>query len=199
MATYLAILASAGKLTLDHLAYVHLVVSEAVKYRGDGWRTYDTIFRQNMAAGALGLTWSRIDAGLHAISFQSMRASLVSCCPTCLEPDHGAQECALGPPSSLPVRHHSLPGRSKPVNRSSSAGAPYTQVCYSWNNGSCVRHPNPCRFEHICLKCARVGARRAHRSVECRSHPNDQQSTHGPPGSTGQSASGSGVAPPARR
>ena len=109
MATYLAILASAGKLTPDHLAYVRLVVSEAVKYRGDGWRTYDTIFRQNMAAGALGLTWSRIDAGLHAISFQSMRAGQVSCCPTCLEPDHGGSgmrhgstkfsTCKTSPPS----------------------------------------------------------------------------------------------------
>lgn len=100
-----------------------------------------------------------------------MQASQVSCCPTCPEPDHEAQDCARlrhWSPSSLPVRQHSRPGKTRPPNRTSTAaGAPYAQVCYLWNNGTCVQQPNLCCFEHICTKCTRAGARRAHKLSIC--------------------------------
>ena len=75
MASHFAVLTSAGKLLPDHLAYLRLVVHEASIYKGEGWRVYDAVFRQNKAAGAPGIDWSKIDAGLHAVSFQSMRCS----------------------------------------------------------------------------------------------------------------------------
>ena len=53
----------------------------------------------NQNKRARGLMWSKIGAGLQASSFQSMQVSQVSCCPTCLEPDHEAQDCTIGHPA----------------------------------------------------------------------------------------------------
>ena len=47
-ATYLAVLATAGKLTPRHIAYMRLLITEAIKYPGDGWCSYDSIFRQTL-------------------------------------------------------------------------------------------------------------------------------------------------------
>lgn len=61
IATYLAVLATEGWVTADHLAYVLLIVLDVVKYKRDGWRVYELIFRQNMAAraqGCHGLSWT---------------------------------------------------------------------------------------------------------------------------------------------
>ena len=59
MASYLMVLASAGKMRPEHLAYLRIVVTEAAKYKNDGWRAYDATFYQNMAAGAPGSSWSQ--------------------------------------------------------------------------------------------------------------------------------------------
>ena len=167
MVTYLAVLAKAGRVTADHLAYVRLVVSEAAKYKGDGWRAYDATFRQNVAAQAPGMHWSRLDAGLHAVSFQSMRpvaSTTAAGCSLCWEPDHATQDCALQ--TAVNARQRTA---SKLRSRSPGPGKPpYPTVCYSWNSGACVRFPNSCKFEHICSKCARGGARRPHKAVDCR-------------------------------
>ena len=194
MASYLAVLASADQLKPEHLAYLRLVVTEATKYKGEGWRTYDATFRQNMAAGAPGLSWSNIDAGLHAISFQAARGPPL-CCPMCSESDHAPQDCALQATSSVrPRAFQSRPPRSFGALSRPAAGLrqPYSQTCFSWNNGECARFPSPCRYEHIGSRCARGGARRPHKAVDCRSPLSGATAGHhgvADPGRSGASAS----------
>ena len=174
MATYFAVLAASGNLRPDHLAYMRLVVHEATKYRGDGWRVYDATFRQNMAAGAPGMEWSKIDAGLHAVSFQSMRDTAHTCCTLCLEPDHQAHDCALQGLSATRPSRQSPQGypRPRPAARAGQGSSPYArhhiQVCHSWNSGTCSRDPDPCRYEHVCSRCAKAGFRRSHKFADCR-------------------------------
>ena len=172
MASYLAVLASAEQLKPEHLAYRRLVVTEATKYKGEGWRTYDATFHQNIVTGAPGLSWSNIDAGLHAISFQAARGPPL-CCPMCSESDHTPQDCALQATSSVrPRAFQSRPPRSFGALSRLAAGSlcqPYSQICFSWNNGECVRYPSPCRYEHICSRCARGGTHQLHKAVDCRS------------------------------
>ena len=49
-ATYVAVLSDAHpELVKSRLAYLTLIVSEARHNGGDGWQTYDSIFRQNAA------------------------------------------------------------------------------------------------------------------------------------------------------
>lgn len=199
MATYFAVLAAAGELRPDHLAYLRLIVHEATKYKGDGWRAYDATFRQNMAAGAPGLEWSRIDAGLHAISFQSMRAPTpLVCCPLCLEPDHTAQDCALQSASSSSVVRTLRERPGLQAHRHARAGgtrtgfnaSPYSRpppLCHSWNAGACSREPGACRYDHICAKCIKTGNRRSHKAVDCKAP------TSGRENSTGRAAAHQGT------
>lgn len=178
MASYYMVLASAGKLRPEHLSYLRIVVAEAAKYKSDGWRSYDAIFRQNMAAGAHGIAWAQVDSGLHAVTFQATRNTL-SCCTICFEPDHSAQDCALQATINVKGRGQAV---GKTAHRSAGGGGrstPYTQLCYSWNNGACLKHPAPCRFEHLCAKCIKSGHRRAHRAVECRAITGESSGTGG--------------------
>ena len=45
----------------------------------------------------------------------------------------------------------------------------FSNMFFLWNNGECACHPSPCRYEHICSRCARGGTHRPHKAVNCRS------------------------------
>ena len=65
-ATYVAIVAEAhpGRVG-DMLAYLRLIVREASKFGGNGWLTYDAVFRRNQVG--LSTPWNYIDASLHQV------------------------------------------------------------------------------------------------------------------------------------
>ena len=76
VASYLMVLASAGKLRPDHLAYLRLIVEPkrpSSKATGGGHTMPPS--DKNMAARASGLSWSHVDAGLHPNSCSTM-----ACC-----------------------------------------------------------------------------------------------------------------------
>jgi hypothetical protein len=62
--TYVAIVAEAhpGHVS-DMLAYMRLIVREASKFGGNGWLTYDAVFRRNHEGKSAPLNY--IDPSLH--------------------------------------------------------------------------------------------------------------------------------------
>ena len=99
-ATYAAILAEAHPhRTRDLFAYLRLIVREAQRHEGDGWRAYDVLFRK-LAATNRTLKWDQPLPSLYATSFTTSRSSAPSVCEYCLEGDHKSAECALSPASA---------------------------------------------------------------------------------------------------
>ena len=65
-ATYVAIVAEVHPERVgDMLAYLRLIVREAGKFWGNGWLTYDSVFRRNQEG--LSAPWNVLDASLHQV------------------------------------------------------------------------------------------------------------------------------------
>ena len=157
--------------TRELFAYVVMVVREARRCGGGGWREYDAMFRQ-LAATTATCDWSKLNTSIYAVSFlaQSSRGRM---CSYCLEPDHVAEACALAP--SVPRRAEPqgirplLPATTVlPPPPPRSQGFPTRrksdQICFSWNEGKC-NFPY-CRYRHACLRC-----QGDHHSWQCRDAP----------------------------
>ena len=142
--------------TRELMAYKKIIISLVQRHSGLGWTTYDTLFRQQVAAGAEA-AWSQLNPSLMAATVlgatgeQSPRP-----CSHCRASDHKSQECALAPldPNQAPL-----------AARSSARFRPYRQpeeVCRRFNRGTCMA--SPCKFDHVCSSCQKPG----HGSHECR-------------------------------
>lgn len=63
-ATYVAIVANAHPNRVPNmLAYMRLIIREAIEYSGNGWLTYDSVFTRNQASQAT--PWDFLDPLLH--------------------------------------------------------------------------------------------------------------------------------------
>ena len=86
-ATYVAIIAEAHPARVgDMLAYMRLIVREASKFGGNGWLTYDAVFRRNQEG--LSTPWNYIDASLHQVFITNQQGKVVVPCKHCYEVDH---------------------------------------------------------------------------------------------------------------
>ena len=78
--TYIAILSEAfPHLVRSRLAYMSLIITEASRNGGEGWRSYDTVFRQN-AANNPDTDWTHLDSSLYSSTLhrgQSLQVSFV--------------------------------------------------------------------------------------------------------------------------
>ena len=153
--TYLAVLAEAHpNLVRSRLAYLSLVISEARRIGGDGWATYDAIFRQN-AAEDEAADWTRLDASLHAATFLAQSSGSRSVCPHCSASDHLPKECALRPLSNAArTSSPSLSGthaRGPHESPRSRAFPTIIPTCIRWNKGDCSSAS--CRYRHSCATC----------------------------------------------
>ena len=88
-------------------AYLTMVVWEAIRCGGSGWREYDAMFRQ-LAASGEATDWAKLNPSIYAVSFlaQSVRGKM---CPHCLEPDHVAETCVLATKWAEPIASRPLP------------------------------------------------------------------------------------------
>ena len=148
-ATYVAVVAEVHpKRVGDMLAYMRLIVREASKFGGNGWLTYDSVFRRNQEG--LSTPWN---ASLHQVYIANQGVKVATPCKHCHEVDHVAADCAITavlpqvtnttssvantvPPTSTPERGSSKGKRSFPYTRQ-------RPICTSWNGGklhvcSCV-------------------------------------------------------------
>ena len=95
--TYIAILGEAfPHLVRSHLAYMSLIITEASRNGGEGWRSYDTVFRQN-AANNTDADWTRLDSSLHSSTFLAQRAESAGLFASQLITLGGIVPCAHSP------------------------------------------------------------------------------------------------------
>ena len=170
-ATYVAIIAEAHPARMgDMLAYMRLIVREASKFGGNGWLTYDAVFRRNQEG--LSTPWNYIDASLHQVFIANQQGKVVVPCKHCYEVDHLSAVCAVA--AVLPKLRESTAdtqSTSAAQERISSKGkrpAPYTRqrpICSSWNSGYC-KFPGKCSYAHVCTNC--YGS---HPATACKERP----------------------------
>ena len=143
-------------------AYQTLLVREARRCGGQGWRDYDTLFRQQ-AGSVEELEWDKLNGSLYAVTFLAQTGRSGRPCRWCQEVDHAAVDCALAPDthfeSKLPAARESRQGRSKSE-----------RICFSWNKGNCRFDPY-CRFRHV---CSVKGCQGDHKAMDCRLTQNKQ-------------------------
>ena len=81
--------------TRDQLAYARLIIREALRHGGQGWRDYDRAFRQQRAADHT-LPWNTLLPGLQAATILGQRRGQGSAfCTLCRGVDHIRSQCAL--------------------------------------------------------------------------------------------------------
>lgn len=150
------------ELTKQLAAYAQLVIQMSWKHGGMGWRSYDSRFRKQLAAG-VPLEWTKVESSIMATSV-IRSASSDALCSHCWEADHKAADCALATLESTPK------GGARPVTHSRQAqrSHPYRpperftgEVCRKFNAGRCFN--GACRYDHICSRCSAAD----HPAVDC--------------------------------
>ena len=160
--TYIAIMAEVRPdLLKSRLAYMRNIVREASRFGGDGWKTYDYVFRSQAAVDP-SMDWAELNPSM-MMAFMAARptSNTKPLCHLCQEADHSANSCALAPLAPTPSQGTSAkqPRRSTP--------SPDTQICISWNQGACML-PGSCRYKHTCGTCGDP-----HRARDCSLTPPD--------------------------
>ena len=155
--TYIAIVAQARpELVIGRLAYLCNIMREAYRVvGGDGWRTYDHVFR-NQAAADHSLDWSEMVPSLSLAYIQPTGMLPRVPCPLCQESDHTAHNCALAPlahPSQTQHPKTPQPPQQPSNNKLPSRLPDGSQLCISWNQGACSAPGPYCRYKHICGSC----------------------------------------------
>ena len=155
--TYIAVLVESHPgVVRSRWAYFALIVAEARRNGGDGWQSYNAIFRQN-ATEDEGVDWTRLDTSLHGATFVAQSSGTGSVCLYCSASDHSPRDCTLRPPggswssssrSQGGAQHSTHRERESPRLRPMPASVP---VCIHWNNGDC--YSATCRYRHSCATC----------------------------------------------
>ncbi len=162
-ATYVAVLSQAHPtLVVSRLAYMRNIIREATRFGGDGWRTYDYVFRSQAAADA-STDWTTTNPSLMLAYMQSGNQPAKPPCPLCHKSDHSSSSCALAPLSS-PSQH--WPPRKSPSTLPSRL-PDGSQLCISWNQGNCIA-VGRCRYRHVCGSCGE-----GHIARDCAQTPDD--------------------------
>ena len=68
-----------------------LIICEARKNRGEGWLSYDAIFRQH-AANDPSMEWSQLDSGHHSVTFLAFKSNMGKFCLHYYDSDHYTTE-----------------------------------------------------------------------------------------------------------
>lgn len=135
--------------TRDQLAYARLLIQEAQRHGGQGWRDYDRAFRQQAAADPL-LRWNTLNPSLQASTMLGCRPSgQGNFCTLCRGVDHAQAQCALTclqPSATVATTVPRTAGLGR--RRPESSG----RTCISWNRGTCL-FQGTCTYKHVCASC----------------------------------------------
>ena len=80
--------------TRDMLAYMRLIIREALRHGGGGWQEYDRSFRRQVAIDP-SLRWNTLLPDLQASTILGRGGGGSSYCPLCRGVNHSAARCAL--------------------------------------------------------------------------------------------------------
>ena len=161
--------------TRDMLAYARLIIREAQRHGGSGWRDYDRVFRQQAAIDH-SIQWNTLHPGIQAATLVGRGLGASILCTLCREPDHTADHCALSYLHQPLASAHTVPlgtagnpvvtrSRPHPGRRSESM----LGICISWNKGRCV-YPGTCTYRHVCATCQQL-----HMARDCMETPVDSE------------------------
>lgn len=164
---FLSLLAvkSDHELTKQLAAYAQIVIQLAWKHGGMGWKSYDSRFRKQMAAG-VPLEWTKVEPSIMSTSVLNP-VSGEGLCSLCWEADHKMADCALAsldPSQKGGARPYRPNPRSHPYRSSDREG---TEVCRKYNGGRCFNAS--CKYTHSCSRCSPD-----HPAVDCPGKPNSQ-------------------------
>ena len=169
-ATYVAII---SERVVDMLAYMRLIIREAHKHGGNGWLTYDAVFRRNQQGESK--PWNVLDPSLHTAYISGQRSAPRVPCKHCNESDHPPEDCALAsllPATRTPQRDQEE--RLTPIPRSGRrpplglVTPTPKRLCISWNRGQCA-FPGACSYKHACALCDCLD----HQAKDCALAPPD--------------------------
>ena len=151
------------------LAYANIIIQAQLQFLGDGWLTYDRMFR-TAAATRCNTEWRNVDASLYA-RFVSCQPRRFGVCQVCCSLAHKSTACPWGVDEEVPLEQQSSPpGTVAPrvahFWTPTISPPPGPPICTSWNAGSC-RFRGSCNFRHICSFCFLPG----HRNKECPTPP----------------------------
>ena len=154
---------------VEVMAYGKMIIREAGRHGGEGWKVYDTLFRQMVAADKT-TPRSKLNSTLYATTFLSMcdPHGQGAQCLIYMESDHREVDCALtsdhmkGSSGSY-QGNSTTPRQLFPAKHTCSRT---TQFCRAFNFASCSG-PQECIYWHTCL-CCRKGS---HRVSECPEPP----------------------------
>ena len=126
----------------DLLAYMALIIRTAKRFGGRAWFNYDRAFRREAEVSSLR-DWSVMRTDLY-----NFHTSALNCVPDAL----------LFNSRRPNADFQNVTPRTEP-----SGSLNNTQLCISWNEGSCVSPRARCRFSHACNI---TGCGKSHRRVE---------------------------------
>ena len=152
------------------LAYSNMIIQAQLQFSGDGWLTYDRMFRI-AAASSRNTNWRNVDASLYArfVSCQPRRGGV---CQLCCSAAHRSTTCPWGvnepapPEQSSAVQPPWYPRLMQPWSSGPPPSLQWPPICTSWNAGNC-RFRGSCNYRHICSFCFLPG----HRNKECPTPP----------------------------
>lgn len=141
------------------LAYARLILHESQRHGGNGWISYDKVFRQQAAIDET-MAWNTIHPGIQATTLLGQAPGQGVCCTLCRESDHVTAGCALGylqeAPAATVSNRTDAAVTSTGQRPRQSVGRrpdPGDRVCKSWNKGECT-YPR-CSYRHVCSTCNR--------------------------------------------
>ena len=158
----------------DMLAYMRLIIREARKYGGNGWLTYDMVFRGNYEKKSV--PWNYIDPSLHTAyiggraSLPSLPVAIATRWITVVRIAPLPLPCPPQnpPPFWEPDRSQSFRSGKHPLpSFQGTPGRPQKRICISWNKGKCS-FPGACSYQHICASCQVI-----HPAKDCPLTPTD--------------------------
>ncbi len=154
-------------------AYQTTLIREARRFGYRGWLQYDKLYRWHASKNPSVERWGKLNPALYAISILSRQKGETTTCTHCMGSDQTSFQCALykreggngarrwggGNARNKNPGGSSKPYYKRPSNQSASKAA---HVCYTWNDGKCVRGTS-CMFRHCCYRCEGD-----HKAVDCR-------------------------------
>ena len=99
------------------------------------------------------IPWNCLHPSIQAATIVGRSAGAGVFCTFCWEPDHREDACALAyfhPQKQQPPHLDNPPAANR--NQPRSKGDPPSDICHSWNRGSCI-YPTTCCYRHICSLC----------------------------------------------
>ena len=139
-------------------AYLRLLVRETMRCGTEGWRQYDTQFRQQAAADP-NIVWSTLNSWIHSWTF--LYGANPKRCMLCVnsDGDHVTSQCAL-----RTAEDRWASWRATDSENAGSNGKTSTCRLYNYAEKGC--HYQPCAYKHSCARCGK-----GHRARECKLGP----------------------------